>query len=123
MRHRSLHKAFLAAALFGSMQAESVRAESGYEAWLRYAPVEQAARERYASLPASVVVLGDSAVLAAAQGEMIRGIQGMLGKTLRTDKGQPRQRSIVLGTFESIHAVAPDLHARALREDGFWLTT
>ena len=123
MRHRSLHKAFLAAALFGSMQAESVRAESGHEAWLRYAPVEQAARERYASLPASVVVLGDSAVLAAAQREMIRGVQGMLGKTLRTDKGQPLGRSIVLGTFESIHAVAPDFHARDLREDGFWLTT
>jgi alpha-glucuronidase len=123
MRHRGVRKAFLAAALFGSMQAESVRAESGYEAWLRYAPVEQAARERYTSLPPSVAVLGDSAVLAAAQGEMIRGVKGMLGRTLRADKGPPRERSIVLGTFESIHAVAPDFRARDLREDGFWLTS
>src|ERR1700680_1759915 len=123
MRHRGLRKAFLAAALFRSIQGESVRAENGYEAVLRYAPVEQAARERYMSLPPSVVVLSDSAVLAAAREEMIRGVKSVLGGTLRAEKGPPRERSIILGTFESIHAVAPDWHARDLREDGFWLTS
>jgi alpha-glucuronidase len=124
MRHRLLRSAVLAAVLVGAVQAECTRAETGYEAWLRYAPLEQAARERYAPLPARVVVLGDSAVLAAAQREMIRGVHGMLGRVLRADKGPPRDRSIILGTFEAIHAIDPDFHARGdLREDGFWLTT
>src|ERR1700693_2358808 len=108
MRHRLLRSAVLAAVLVGAIQAECTRAETGYEAWLRYAPLEQAARERYAPLPASVVVLGDSAGRAAARGEMIGGVKAMLGSTRRAEKGPPRERAIILGTFESIHSVDPD---------------
>ncbi len=124
MRHRSLRIVVWATSLIAATQANSLHAETGYDAWLRYAPVEQAAREKYASLPASVVVLSDSAVLATAQTELIRGVKGMLGRTLRAGKGQPQEKSIVLGTFISIQAAAPEFHTRGdLREDGFWLTT
>ena len=75
-----------------------LHAETGQEAWLRYAPLKDAARSKYASLPASVVVLGDSPVLNKAQEELIRGIRGMLGRTLRAERESVKERAIVLGT-------------------------
>jgi len=63
-------------------------------------------------------------VLTTAQGEMIRGLRGMLGKTLRAEKDLPREKAIVLGTLASIRAVVPGFSARSpLGEEGFWLTT
>src|SRR2546423_1267349 len=38
-------------------------AETGYEAWLRYAPLDESVRAKYASLPATVTIIGDSQVL------------------------------------------------------------
>ena len=111
-------------ALFEATLAYPLLAESSHEAWLRYAPIDEAARGKYVSLPAAVVALGDSPVLGTAQAEFIRGVRGMLGKTLRAQKKLPRERAILLGTFESIQTVMPGFHARAaLEEDGFWLTT
>jgi alpha-glucuronidase len=75
-----------------------LHAEDGRDAWLRYAPLKDAARSKYASLPASVVVLGDSPVLNKAQEELIRGIRGMLGRTLRAERESVKERAIVLGT-------------------------
>ena len=55
---------------------------------------------------------------------MIRGVRGMLGKTLRAEKDLPREKAIVLGTRASIQAVVPGFGARSpLGEEGFWLTT
>lgn len=102
---------------------DSVRAETGREAWLRYAPLEREARARYASLPASVVVLGDSAVLRSARDEMIRGVRGMLGRTLRVEKALPDEAAILLGTSSSVRAAMPSLNPPEMAEDGFWLTT
>jgi alpha-glucuronidase len=110
--------------LFAASHAAPLRAETGYEAWLRYAPLEKSAAQNYQTLPASVVVLGDSEVLAAAQDELLRGVRGMLGRTLRAGKTQPREDAIVLGTLAELRTAAPGLHPSSeLREDGFWLTT
>jgi alpha-glucuronidase len=38
-------------------------AETGAAGWLRYAPLSNAARAQYASLPATIVMVGDSPVL------------------------------------------------------------
>lgn len=97
-----------------------LHAENGYDAWLRYAPLDEASRAKYQSLPASVAVMGDSAVLEAAKSELIRGFSGMLGRTLRDGKGPIRESSIILGTFSNI----PSLEPRSeVGTDGFWLTT
>src|SRR5215469_2457298 len=99
-------------------------AETGAEAWLRYAPLGETEAAKHSSLPASVVVLGDSLLLHSAQQEMIRGTRGMLGRTLRAAEGQVREESIVLGTIAALNTAAPALkHPPALRGDGFWLTT
>jgi alpha-glucuronidase len=100
------------------------RAETGGEAWLRYAPLEQSAVEKYSALPAGVVVLGDSPVLGSAKGELLRGIRGMLNRTLREDKTPLQENAIILGTFSAIQPASANLLARMdLPDDGFLLAT
>jgi len=102
----------------------SLLAESGLEGWLRYARLPSAEAQKYVSLPAVAVLFGDSDVLGSAQGELIRGIRGMLGRTLRAEQALPAESAIVLGTFDAVHQAFPELKSPpALREDGYWLTT
>jgi alpha-glucuronidase len=102
----------------------ALRAETGAEAWLRYAPLGESEAAKYSSLPKSVVVLGDSLLLHSAQHEMIRGARGMLGRTLREAGGQVREESIALGSIAALKTAAPALkEPPELRGDGFWLTT
>jgi alpha-glucuronidase len=68
-------------------------AETGEVAWLRYAPVEDSeVRRRYAALPSRVVALGDSEVLCSARQELIRGVAGMLGRTLAIEAAAGNER-------------------------------
>ena len=105
--------------------AASLGAETGHEAWLRYAPVEAGpAGQRYARLPAVVVAFGDSAVLGSARGELTRGARGMLGKTLRAESRLPKEGAIILGTLAAIRREAPSIPLAAeLRDDGYWIKT
>src|SRR5436190_6880624 len=124
MKTPNLRMLLCVGVLFAAVCASPLSAESTHGAWLRYAPIEGRAQENYASLPAAIVRLGDSSVLTTAQAEMIRGVRGMLGKTLRAEKDLPREEAIVLGTLASIQAVVPGFGARSpLGEEGFWLTT
>ncbi|MDB5748309.1 MAG: alpha-glucuronidase, partial [Massilia sp.] len=52
--------------------------EDGYQLWLRYRPLPEAQRAHAAD---SILALGaGSATVAAAQAELRRGLQGLLGK-------------------------------------------
>jgi alpha-glucuronidase len=104
---------------------EPVRFEPGDAAWLRYEPIDDPeARARYDALPATVVALGDSHLVASAQGELLRGVRGLLGRTLREESGLPREGAIVLGRLDALRAALPDLGAPPkLASDGFWLKT
>ncbi len=120
---RRLKKVIVTSLLFAGLPLQFAHAETGYDAWLRYAPLPQASAQEYKSLPAVVVVLGDSVVLKSAQEEMIRGVKEMLGRTLRAESSLPREKAIVLLTLAQLRAVAPELNAPAdLKEDGYWLT-
>src|SRR5713101_5487135 len=124
VRRRSPHTAIWVAALCGVLQGDFLHAESGQNAWLRYAPLDERAAQMHESLPTSVTVLGSSAVLETAQGELIRGVRGMLGKTLRAGMGPPKENAFVLGTLKAVRGEVPELSARnELREDGFRLAT
>jgi len=83
----------MARALAALLLAVGLHAETGEQAWLRYAPVEKPP-----ALPAVVVVQGDSAVMLNARDELIRGIRGMTGRTLRVETGTPKETAIVIGT-------------------------
>jgi alpha-glucuronidase len=109
----------ICSALLAAIPAR-LSAETGYEAWLRYAPLDSSTRAKYGSLPASVTITGDSIILHSAQDELVRGLRGMMGRTLRAENGEPRERAFVLGTFRNI----PGLRSRNdIGPDGFWLTS
>jgi alpha-glucuronidase len=113
-----------AALLFCGFGARCARAETGADAWLRYAPLEKSAAQKYSALPASVVVRGDSPVLESAKAELLRGFRGMVARTLREEKDLPRESAIVLGTLSLLRTDSPKLFDQAdLREDGFLIAT
>ena len=86
--------------------AASLRAETGRDAWLRYAPLdENTARGYRQRLPAAVAAFGDSPVVETAREEFLRGLRSMLGRTPRLETGWPKESAIVLGTLE---ALGPD---------------
>jgi alpha-glucuronidase len=104
----------------------AVRAETGYDAWLRYAPLGELARQ-YDRLPLSVVLLEDSAVLKSAQAELIHGIQGMLGKKLQVAPTIGSAPAIVLGKADSVQKALDrlgcNLAFRSPRDEGFLIKT
>ena len=77
-----LHITIFAVLLILGIGARCLRAETGADAWLRYAALDKSAAQKYSALPANVVVLGDSPVLGSAKAELIRGMRGMLARTL-----------------------------------------
>jgi alpha-glucuronidase len=122
--HRFLHITICAALLFCGIGATSARAETGADAWLRYAPLEKLAAGMYSDLPVTVVVLGDSPVLNSARTELLRGVRGMLGRSLREVRSLPQERAIVIGTLSALRGSSPNFLASVeLRDDGFLLST
>ena len=65
-------------------------AEKGREAWLRYAPITDTERAKYAALPASAVAVGDSELVRTAQKELVRGVCRMIERP-------PRERRVAAG--------------------------
>ncbi len=102
----------------------SLRAETGAEGWLRYAPLARETAARYDSIPNSVIAVGNSEVLNSARGELVRGIASMLGKRLRVEGNVSAENAFVLGTLKDVRRRFRELDAsRPLAGDGFWLRT
>ena len=80
-------------------------------------------RARPTTLPAAVASFGGTDVIASAGNELIRGVHGMTGRTLRYTGagGLPTEAAIVLGTLSTLPAELR-LHAE-LAPDAYWLTT
>jgi alpha-glucuronidase len=79
--------------------AAALHAETGRDAWLRYTPLTGASLEQARNaIPVVVVKLGGSPVLDAAEQELVRGIWGMLGRTLREESVVPQEGAIVMQT-------------------------
>lgn len=102
--------------------------ETGYDAWLRYAPLaDPQASTRRATLPAVVATLGHSPLLQSARQEIVRGLRGMLGRILRAQAGAPAEGAIVLGTAAQIAGVFPSAGlSTGIAPDGFrlrWVET
>lgn len=102
-----------------------MRAETGYDAWLRYIPItEPAIRQSYERLPPSVVAIDQSPVLLSAQNELVRAIKGMLGRTLREGGMLSEDDAFVLITADSIRSVFRNITIpKELTNDGYWLKT
>src|SRR5215469_11162220 len=91
------------------LAAATGSAESGYEAWLRYAPLSgnsltQATRD----VPLVVATAGKGTFESSAKQEFVRGIKGMLGRNMRTESGVPKESAVVIGTARELAGLAPD---------------
>jgi alpha-glucuronidase len=98
------------------------KAETGQDAWLRYARLDSTAGAKYSTLPHAVLRVGNSPVVVSAEHELIRGLQGMLGGEFRTTTALPGRPFIFLGTLHSMGKVFPDHISPILSGDGFWLS-
>jgi alpha-glucuronidase len=109
----------------GLLAAAGLHAETGRAAWLRYAALgDGPARQYRETMPAVVVTLGDAAPLDSARRELILGIRGMVGRTIRADSRVPAESAIVLGTLRAIRQAFPQFDASTnLEPDGYWLKT
>ncbi len=105
-------------ALLTLLFLSSAHAETGINAWLRYAPLDEPVLTQYRqATPAVVRALGNSPVQQSARDEVIRGIHGMLGRTLRSASSAPTEPDIEIGTLEQLHLTA------SLAPGGYWLKT
>jgi alpha-glucuronidase len=99
-----------------------LHAEDGHAAWLRYAPLDKRAADKYSFLPDNVMVVGHSMVTASAEQELRAGLQGMLGKTVGTGAQNRSQPAIVIGALGDLQKAFPGLKAPgAVGDEGFWL--
>jgi alpha-glucuronidase len=88
----------LSCALLGPLSPR-LGAENGYELWLRYHLIGDRAQLRaYRADIAYLVVQGSSPTLAAAQGELARGLRGLLGIPLPLAPGVARDGAVLAGT-------------------------
>jgi alpha-glucuronidase len=123
MRHRIQGITICLALLMGLLPDTPLQADSGHDAWLRFASLDVRAAQVYEALPTTLVVLGHSAVLDTAQSELMRGIKQMLGKTVRLQADLPHREGLILGTLKEVQAALPEIRTtRKIGEDGFWLT-
>ncbi|WP_454714456.1 alpha-glucuronidase family glycosyl hydrolase [Caulobacter segnis] len=58
----------------------AAHAEDGYDLWLRYTPVEAAAKAPYAARAAAIAPVVNSPTLKVAHAELERGLTGLVGK-------------------------------------------
>ena len=94
------------ALVFCFSSAVLLPAETGSDAWLRYAPRRVTAAEP--SFPSGIAALDRSEIIDSAQTELIRGIRGMRGRILRIEPNLPREDAIVLGRLASVRRVLPE---------------
>ena len=100
-------------------------AENGYDAWLRYPPIGDEARQAYNLLPNVLVAVDDTAIAVSAREELTRGVRGMLGTKLRVAKTLSDEDAIVLGTRSSVSNILPEIRddpaLQELGDEGFVL--
>ena len=109
--------------VFCALVAMGLHAETGRSAWLRYAGLNGASVRQYRdAVPAVVASLGGAAPVESARQEVLRGIRGMLGRTLRVESGAPTESAIVLGTLDAMRQAFPQAGLDGnLEPDAFWL--
>lgn len=95
------------------------RAETGYDLWLRYQPLDSAAKERLGRVGAYFTAQTDRPIIAAAAGELRRGMSGMLGYQIVQRNTVMADGGILLGTGESPHIAPLGLPLADLGKEGF----
>jgi len=98
--------------------APAAHAETGYDLWLRYQPVEQQLRDRYAKQVTHYTVANRPTVVTAAN-ELRRGFKGMMGYELVWRETVMGNGAVVLGTGQSPLIAPLNLPLAPLGREGF----
>jgi alpha-glucuronidase len=106
-------------ALLSVSLASAVRAEDGYDLWLRYRPLPAAQRPAAPTIAPSA----DTPTLRVARAELQRGLNGLLGAAL-SGGGSGEGGTILLGTPAGSPAVAAlNLPLKTAGQEGYILRT
>jgi alpha-glucuronidase len=101
-------------------------AESGQNAWLRYAPL-QSVNSYNLNLASNIIALNTSrsSPVYTASFELQNGIQSIFSQAVKkSDKTQQAASSLIVGTIDDYSRVYGNgNHVPDLKEDGFWLST
>src|SRR5690625_3608223 len=106
-RHGGLHL-FAAGLLLlaASLGAGRAHAEDGYRLWLRYHALPAAVAGTYRSAATQLVAGKATPTQAATRHELLRGLQGLLGKAPPLSHDVTRDGAIVIGTPSSSPLIA-----------------
>jgi alpha-glucuronidase len=97
----------------------NARAETGYDLWLRYRPIEDAARrQQYRQAIAEIVVPRPSPTGQVMVAELRRGLRGLLDADVPTGDTLRSERALVVGTPASSAAIAGLGWSAALARQG-----
>jgi alpha-glucuronidase len=113
----------LVAGMLLALPGGTAHAEDGYDLWLRYTRVADAARlAEYRAAAARLVVGGDSPTLRAARDELVAGLTRLLGAAPEVRDAAAADGVIVLGTPRSsplIRSLAIATELRGLGPEGY----
>lgn len=100
-------------------------AETGREAWLRYAPLDPAAARRIQpGIPGTITAVGSHGPVLRARDELVRGLGRLLGTKIDTAAPVPATRTLLIGTLTDLRRAAPALRLNGtLAEDAFRITS
>jgi len=101
--------------------ANQAHAEDGYDLWLRYQPLESAAKARVAPALRYFVASTDRPIIAAAADELKRGLAGMLGTAPSQREQVDQAGGILISTDEVAFEVAG--RPSGLGEEGYAIRT
>ncbi|MCH5377561.1 MAG: alpha-glucuronidase, partial [Planctomycetes bacterium] len=95
-------------------------AETGYDLWLRFAPVSDLRAEEYRSSAAAIVATGSSPTATTAVNELTDGIAAMTGAAPHTSTGIDRDGTVLMGTPGNSDIVRRlDLPLASVGDEGF----
>ena len=102
--------------------AQTARASTDADAWLRYTALDPKTAKQYQHLPSKVVILGESPVLQNAAQELTSGIEKMTARTLRASR-EVSGSSFIVATVNQAKSLIPELRPPVgLSGDGYWIT-
>jgi alpha-glucuronidase len=90
-----------------ALAAPQLRAEDGYDLWLRYRPINDAAQlQAYRDAITQLSIPADSPTLQATRDELTRGLRGLLNAEIPLTERVTRDGALVVGTPASSPLIA-----------------
>ena len=107
MTSAALVRTFAVAALVAASAASPLRAEDGYDLWLRYRPIaDQARLGEYRAAFTQIVVQGTAPSLRPVRDELRAALRGLLGADVPLATSVTRDGALIAGTPASSRLVA-----------------